>query len=202
MKIRTAAVTTVGLLAILSGTALAGPRDDVLAAMGKCAALTDDKERLACYDGLAPRLRDALNVPPPALDHPPTKEEQQSWFGFNLGNWFGNSTPPTAQTTPEQFGADKVPAPPPVAGSSESAAPQPPQEIDSITATVTDYSFNPFGKFIVFLDNGQVWREIDPDPAHFDKGGTNTVTIERGMLGSYNLHINDGNKTYKVTRVK
>ena len=67
---------------------------------------------------------------------------------------------------------------------------------------MTDYSFNPFGKFIVFLDNGQVWREIDSDPAHFSKGGTNTVTIERGMMSSYNMHINGGNHTYKVTRVK
>lgn len=200
MKMRTIAVTTVGLLAVISAAAQAGPRDDVLAAMGQCAALTDDKARLACYDGLAPRLRDALNVPPQTLDHPPTKEEQQSWFGFNLGSWFGGSTPPAAQTTPQQFGADKVPTPPPAAG--ESAAPPPPEQIESITAAVTDYSFNPFGKFIVFLDNGQVWREIDPDLAHFNKGGANTVTIERGMMGSYNMRINDGNKIYKVTRIK
>jgi hypothetical protein len=203
MKMGAIAVTTAGLLAILSGTAQAGPRDDVLAAMGKCAALADDKARLACYDGLAPRLRDALNTPPPTLDHPPTQEEQQSWFGFDLGNWFDGSTPPAAQTTPEKFGADKLPPPPAGAEqSSESTAPAQPQEIESITATVTDYSFNPFGKFIVFLDNGQVWREIDPDTAHFNKGSPNTVTIERGALGSYNLHINDSNKTYKVTRIK
>ncbi|HSM96906.1 MAG TPA: hypothetical protein VLT91_12735 [Rhizomicrobium sp.] len=203
MKMRTIAVTTAGFLAVILGPAQAGPRDDVLAAMGKCAQVTDDKARLACYDGVAPRLRDALNAPPEKLDHPPTKEEQESWFGFNLGNWFGGATPPAAQTTPGQFGADKIPVPTPPSGAgSESAAAAAPQEIDSITATVTDYSFNPFGKFIVFLDNGQVWREIDSDPAHFSKGSTNTVTIERGMLGSYNLHINDGNHTYKVTRVK
>ena len=93
-----------------------------------------------------------------------------------------------------------MPTPPPAAG--ESAAPPPPEQIESITAAVTDYSFNPFGKFIVFLDNGQVWREIDPDLAHFNKGGANTVTIERGMMGSYNMRINDGNKIYKVTRIK
>ncbi|HEY2034938.1 MAG TPA: hypothetical protein VGH02_14755 [Rhizomicrobium sp.] len=203
MKMRSIAVTTAGLLAVLSGIAQAGPRDDVLAAMGKCAAMADDKERLGCYDGLAPRLRDALNAPPATLDHPPTKEEQESWFGFDLGNVFGSA--PAAQTTPEKFGADKLPPPPAVAstgGNGVSAAPPEPQEIDSITATVTEYSFNPFGKFIVFLDNGQVWRETDPDQAHFNKSGPNTVTIERGALGSYNLLINDGNHTYKVTRVK
>jgi hypothetical protein len=201
MKMRAIAVTTAGFLTLVAGQALAGPRDDVLEAMGKCSALTDDKARLACYDAVAPRLRDALNHPPEALAHAPTEEEQKSWFGFSIGNWFGNNPPAAAQTTPQQFGADNLPAKP---APKESAAAQPemPQQIDSITATVTDYSFNPFGKFIVFLDNGQVWKEDDTGRAHFTKGGTNTVRIERGLLGSYNMYVNDSDKLYKVTRVK
>ncbi len=199
MKMRPIAVTTACLLAIFTTAALAGPRDDVLEAMGKCAAMTDDKARLGCYDAVAPRLRDALNVPPATLAHPPTKEEQQSWFGFNLGSLFGESTSPSAQTTPGKFGADQMVAPAPAA--QEPGAPAAPEEIDSITAAVTEYSLTPFGKFIVFLDNGQIWREIDADHAHFSKDG-NSVTIERGVLSSYNLRINDGNHVYKVTRVK
>ena len=201
MKMRAIAVT-LGLLAVASGPALAGPRDDVLDAMGKCATLTDNKARLDCYDAVAPRLRDALNRPPEALSHPPTEEEQKSWFGFNLDGLFGsNGTPPAVQTTPGQFGADKLAAK--EAPAAEGAAqPEQPKPIESITATVTDYSINPFGRFIVFLDNGQVWKQIDADVAHFSKGGSNTVMIERGMMGSYNMHINDGNHVYKVTRVK
>jgi hypothetical protein len=201
MKMRAIAVT-LGLLAVASGPALAGPRDDVLEAMGKCATLTDNKARLDCYDAVAPRLRDALNRPPEALSHPPTEEEQKSWFGFNLDGLFGsNGTPPAVQTTPGQFGADKLAAKeaPPAEGA---AQPEQPKPIESITATVTDYSFNPFGRFVVFLDNGQVWKQIDSDVAHFSKGGGNSVMIERGAMGSYNMHINDGNHVYKVTRVK
>ncbi|MGN6147582.1 MAG: hypothetical protein ACTHPD_03480 [Rhizomicrobium sp.] len=199
---RAIAVTTAGLLTVASGLALAGPRDDVLEAMGKCATLTDNKARLDCYDAVAPRLRDALNRPPEALSHPPTEEEQKSWFGFNLDGLFGsNGTPPAVQTTPGQFGADKLAAK--EAPAAEGAAqPEQPKAIESITAAVTDYSINPFGRFIVFLDNGQVWKQIDSDVAHFSKGGSNTVMIERGMMGSYNMHINDGNHVYKVTRVK
>ncbi|HSC60983.1 MAG TPA: hypothetical protein VLC29_07100 [Rhizomicrobium sp.] len=200
MKMRAIAVTTAGLLAIACGAAQAGPRDDVLDAMGKCAALTDDKARLGCYDAVAPRLRDALNQPPETLSHPPTPEEQKSWFGFSLGDWFGNTVPPSGQTTPGQFGADRLPPATPTTAAN--GAPAEPQVLDSITAGVSDYSINPFGKFIVFLDNGQVWKEVDADIAHFNKGAANTVTIERGALGSYNLRINDGNKVFKVTRVK
>ena len=77
--------------------------------------------------------------------------------------------------------------------------------VDSISATLTDYSFTPFHKFIIFLNNGQVWRQIqgDSEIAHFSRAAAdNTVTIERGTLGSYNLRINDSNKVFKVTRVK
>jgi len=202
MNLRAIAVTTASLLALFSASAVAGPRDDVLEAMGKCAAVTDSKARLDCYDAVAPRLRDALNQPPDTLSHPPTKEEQQSWFGFNLGSLFGTS--PDKQTTPQQFGSDQIPAPATPAAS-EPGAPPAPETVDSISATLTDYSFTPFGKFIIFLSNGQVWRQIqaDSETAHFSRAASdNTVTIERGAIGSYNLRINDSKKIFKVTRVK
>ncbi len=77
--------------------------------------------------------------------------------------------------------------------------------MNTITATVTDYSFTPFGKFIVFLDNGQIWRqqEGDADRAHFQGTPTdNKVILTRGAFGSYNLQLNDSHHQYKVIRVK
>jgi hypothetical protein len=179
--------------------ALAGPRDDVLEALGKCAAVADDKDRLACYDALTPRVKDALAVPPESLSHEPTKEEQKSWFGFDFGALLNGDGSPK-QTTPAQFGSDTVAAPPQAAG-----APPPDEEIESITAGVVDYSFTPFGKFIVFLDNGQIWRQVegDSDQARFLKNAKdNKVAISRGMIGSYNLQINDSARIFKVKRVK
>ena len=101
--------------------------------------------------------------------------------------------------TPQQFGGENLPPPPP----KEGEAP-PPGPLDSITANVTDYAINPRGKFVVFLEGGEVWQEVqgDPDPAMFRKSGGNTVTISRGMLGSYNLQINDSKKVFKVKRLK
>ena len=208
---RATAVTTLGVLALVSSlnSASADPREDVLDAMGKCAAITADQQRLACYDAMAPRVRDALNVPPAALSAPPTKEQQQSWFGFNLANIFG--TAPAQQTTPEVFGAEKIPPKPVAPAATEttvaSSAPPPPEpeELQSISSVVTDYSFTPDGKFIVFLQNGQVWRELQGETTqpHFHKlASENSVVIERGMIGSYNMLINDSAKTYKVSRLK
>jgi hypothetical protein len=76
--------------------------------------------------------------------------------------------------------------------------------LDSINAKVTDYAYNPYGRAVVFLDNGQIWQQIqgDTDRVHFRKEETNTVVISRGVLGSYNMVINDSGGAIKVHRVK
>jgi len=198
MNLRTIVFTPVVLWLSLSGAVLAAPRDDVLEALGKCAAVADDKERLACYDALSPRVKDALATPPAELGREPTKEEQESWFGFDMGALFGMGNG-AKQTTPQTFGSETTPQ----GQTAQETVTK--EEIDSIAAGVTDYSFTPFGKFIVFLDNGQIWRQApgDADRAHFQKDAKdNKVTISRGAFGSYNMQVNDGNEIYKVTRVK
>jgi hypothetical protein len=192
-------LTAIALLAAGLSPAVSGPApEDILESLGKCAAIADNKDRLACYDALAPHVKEAIAAPPAALpgNRPPTKEEQSSWFGFNLSGLFGAS--PAQQTTPQQFGQEKTDE---VHAKEDAAA----HEIESITAGVTDYAYTPFGKFIVFLDNGQVWHQIegDADHAQFHKNPKdNKVTIERGMIGSYNMLLNDSDKVFKVTRVK
>lgn len=180
-----------------TGAAIAGARDDVLEAVGRCAALADDKARLDCYDKLAPRVKNALATPPASLDRPPTTAEQRSWFGFDVGSLFGGGS--SAPTTPEQFGKERTQQAQAARTAGEA------QAVDSITAGVTDVAFNPFGRFVLFLDNGQIWRQLegDADKAHFPgKPKDNKVTISRGALGSYNMTINDSAKVFKVTRLK
>jgi len=195
MKLGVAAVTGALVLAwpiVVS----AGPAGDVLKAMGQCAAVADEHERLACYDRLAPQAAQVLaQMPPTPHEGPPTAEEQKSWFGFDFGGLFGNS--PSRQTTPDKFGSENLPKPPPAPGEAPPAAP-----IESVTAKVTDFAYTPYGKFVIFLDSGQVWRQIegDADRADFSKGVA--VTISRGGLGSYSLTIGDSEKLYKVRRVK
>jgi hypothetical protein len=181
------------LLLLSCGTALAAMRDDVLEAMGRCAAIADSQARLACYDAAAPRLKDALATPPASLGRAPTVQEQQSWFGFDVGNLFGGGSSATA---PAEFGKERTP---------EAQATREREEIDSISAHVSDVAFTPYGQFIVFLANGQVWRQVqgDADRARFrSPPKENTITISRGAFGSYSLALNGSNHVYKVTRVK
>jgi hypothetical protein len=195
-------------LAVSGAAAAQGADGALLQALGGCAGLSDNAARLACYDRLAPQVKAALAVPaataaapPSAPEAPavasaqrPTEKDQSSWFGFDMGDLFGSS--PKAQTTPGQFGADQLP---------QKQASVQKHEIDSITAGLQEYAKTPFGKFIVFLDNGQIWRQLQGDDgvAYFprDLKGV-SVEISRGLLGSYNMHLVGSARTYKVERVK
>lgn len=174
-------------------TAFAGPQEDLIEGMAKCAVVADNTARLACYDTLSPQLKAARSAPPAS--------ESRPWY--DPGRIFGTS--PSAQTTPEQFGAENLapPAPPPPRPG-EPPPPVQPQALDSIAAKVKDYAFNPLGRIVIFLENGQVWQQLegDTDRVHFKKGEVNTVVISRGMLGSYNLRVNDSGPSVKVRRLK
>jgi hypothetical protein len=160
--------------------ALAGPREDVLRALGQCAAVADSTARLACYDRLAPQVKAALAPAPAQVAGP-------------------SPAPPQAETTPEQFGSERLPK------TEAQQSLEKAHERDSITAKLADYAKNPFGKFIVVLANGQVWRQIQGDSgeAHFARTPSdNTVIISRAIFGSYQLRIAGSNKIFKVERLK
>jgi len=173
-----------------STAAHAATSREMLDLLAQCADIKDGTERLSCYDKLAPQLRETLAAVKKPAER--TEEDKISIFGFDFGGVFGSREGPTS---PEEFGKNQMPAPAPEEG----------QVIESITADVTDYARTPFGRFIVVLDNGQVWRQIDSDTsvARFERDAKdNKVVISRGLLGSYNLKINEQNATFKVKRLK
>jgi hypothetical protein len=197
-----ARIAVLAAVVLLPAIAVAGPdpRQDLIDGMAKCAAIADGTARLACYDALNPTLHAAQAAPPPPLVAAVAPPAAAADTGRPWYDVFGVS--PSHQTTPETFGSEALQAPPPPPGTPPAALP--PAPLDSITATVTDYSFNPYDKFVVFLDNGQIWKQLEGDTgtkARFVKGGKNVVVISRGFIGSYNMTVNDG-PAYKVTRVK
>lgn len=196
-----AALLAVVVVGIATPT-VAGPKEDALSAVAHCATLKDDHARLACYDAVAPKVNEALAAPeqPAQVAQTPPQGQGESWFG--LPNIFGgNGRPP--QTTSAEFGNDRLPPPPPPPPKPGEPAPPAPVIIDSIAAVVTDFAFHLDGRFTIFLDNGQIWQQLqgDVDKAHFRKS-SNKVVISRGLMGSYNLVLNDEGSTFKVKRIK
>ena len=197
MSIRLSVAALAALL-LCAGPVYATSSSPLLQALDHCAGVSSDAARLACYDGLAPQVRAKVSGTPitqrtRALAQ---KRQQESWFGFDLGGLFGSS--PSEQTKPSQFGQDNLP----VHVVKRNATTQ---SIDSISARVKDYAYNPFGKFIVTLANGQIWKELSADDGHamFHKDpSANHVKITRGFLGSYDLYINGSYRVFKVRRLR
>ena len=152
---------------------------DALAAFVKCSEIADPAKRLECFDAATARGKAALAAPPPQVAQPPKEKSLLEWFGFSR---------PTPVTKPEDFGK---PAPEP--------------ELTQISENVLEFAKTPRGKAIFILENGQVWRQIDGDSTDVyapPPGAKLRVTIEVGMLGSYNLLIDGRKGLIKVNRLK
>jgi hypothetical protein len=138
----------------------------------KCTEVRDDAARLACYDRTVPSLR---TLPPAA----PVAQAPK---------------PPAPPVPPEQrFGAerlDKADKPPAMA-----------EDVETITATLKDaYERSP-GRWVFTLDNGQIWQQVVTQTLYGVKPGRK-VTVEKALLGSYNLRIEGIKALIKVARAK
>jgi len=173
------------------------PTQDLLEALGRCAAIADDHARLACYDAMSPRLKDALAAPPAMLpgNRAPTAEEERSWFGFDLGNLFGASPPSRRRRSNSAATGCRDEG---ERGHGRGRRRQRHRRRQRICLQpVRQVHRVPRQRTGVEADRGDVDRAVFPKP-----GKDNKVTISRGFIGSYNLTINDSAKVFKVTRVK
>ena len=166
------AVATMAVLIAVS-PARASMRDDLVEALSKCVDLTDDHARLACYDQLSGQVKSVAAAPPAA---PMTAQAPVPPPGEEK-SWYDVSA---------IFGP----------GSSTPAAP------DEGWQGVADFDVSMSGGFVVTLDNGQVWHEVDRDYAipRFKRGAKNTVMISRALLGGYDLQLKGDPTLYKVKR--
>jgi len=110
---------------------------------------------------------------------------------------FGRPPPSAAATSPapnEQFGfTEKEMA----RNTGQSAAPAAP---DSVTAAIKSLDWRRDGKFVVTLDNTQVWAQSELN-SQADVQVGDAITVRRGALGSYLLVTKAGIGT-RVKRVK
>lgn len=178
-KLRIVAIATLAVGA--PALAYADTAREVLEAVTKCAGRVEEGVRLQCYDAAAARAKSLLAAPPATAD---TATGRSDLEGFGLPR------PPQAATKVDEFGR-----PPPAAAVAE---------ITSLSAMAIEFARNARGKSLFVLDNGQVWRQIDSDSSQVLDPAAKTfkVTIERGVLGSYNLTMEGRNGLVKVMRLR
>ena len=71
---------------------------------------------------------------------------------------------------------------------------------DNVVAKVQSFRKNPFKKYIITLDNGQVWKQFDSNNLKIIVG--ETVTIKRGKLGTFFLSKDGVSKRLRLKRLQ
>jgi hypothetical protein len=137
----------------------------------RCSDLYDDAQRLACYDAAfgKPVRPGAAPVAPqaPAVGQSPAQAPVQS--SVQSATRAPVAPVPGARIAPpvpEPLPAEKAPS--------------------SLTASISSLRRLSDERFVVTLDNGQVWEQLERDRAAEVKVG-DRVTVRKAMLGSFVL---------------
>ena len=139
-----------------------------------CAKIGDDARRLACYDELAGRVMQGTVAVAGPSSTP--------------------ATVPVPAAAPAATTASPAAAAPvavdPVAdfGLSEQTKKErePEKWVDSVTARVTNVGQTAYDRYVITLDNGQVWAQSETNTRAILAPG-DTVTIKRAAMGSFKL---------------
>lgn len=145
----------------------------------ECRGIGDDSDRLACFDELAGGL-DADRV------------------AASGGGEAALASGPVL-TPEERFGAEDLPE-------TKEKQRKEREKIKSLAASIVDVGRNARGKYVIILDNGQVWRQLsaDTDKLRVPKSGAEGmgVEIKRRSFGGHSLYLNGDNRSIRVERLK
>jgi hypothetical protein len=188
-------VAAVGCLA--SGLTLAQSTVD-------CSTVAEDRARLKCYDEQAARQKKA-SAPPAATTSPataappaasaaspvtpaPSARASQPAAAAASGTASPATSAPSAAATSSDFGLNAET----IRKRQAAANPDTPKEPDEIVGRVKAVQTKARGEYRITLDDGQVWDETQHSSSTQAPEVGETVTIKRGMLGSYFLSHSAG----------
>jgi hypothetical protein len=138
-------------------------RAELVKELSACRAITDSTQRLACFDRTAAALDEAQSKGEVVVvDRKQVQEVKREAFGFNL-------------STLSVF--------------NKSGGKEP--EDDSMTAVAKSAFQNATGKWVVTLDSGAVWRQIDDDSLSREPHSGSQIHIRKAMMGSYMMNVDN-----------
>lgn len=76
------------------------------------------------------------------------------------------------------------------------------ERVEQIESAITSIQVDRFGKATVTLANGQVWTQLNSDPAKVlpNRKKSYTAVIRRASMGSYFLRINEMRQQFRAKR--
>jgi hypothetical protein len=170
-------IIAISIFAVL----LSGRGHAATLSLENCAAIEDPVERLACYDTLAGRLpadtTKASSTAPSAVDPVSPRADV-----------IEQATPAMTPDAEAIFGLEHKQ--------------KPEEELqDKIQLKWADKKKDGYGKWVITLENGQVWHQTDSRRFTF-ANPEQWVVISRGLFGSFFLEEPDRSGGIRVERVK
>jgi hypothetical protein len=166
----------IGFLAatVLSGITLAQPPSDPLEV---CAQKADAAARLACFDQEMQRRHATPQAPVAAVKSAPAPGTAPDHTDENAG-----LSGPQLRKKLREEGVVEPPKPKP------------------IVAQVARAEWHPDHLYTLFLDNGQVWEQVEQQQGVY-VDAHETVTITSGVLGAFFLETSK-QKNFRVRRLR
>jgi hypothetical protein len=198
MRFLVLAMWLLGAATAAAQTQTAPPNDTpaALARVYACAQVSDERERLACYDAAVGRLRQAETRGEFAgIDRERARVVERETFGFRLPSLgrilprFGGGRTAAADTA-------AAPDAPPTAAAASASSDSGLAELQMVVDRVVE---RPLGYHAFVMTNGQVWAQVQPGRVGNVRAGSN-VTVRRAMLGSFMLTSERGGAGHRVRR--
>ena len=139
-----------------------------------CATIDASDERLACYDSAVGRLKSAEEKGEVVtVSRSDVEQVKKDSFGFSIP-----SLPDFASSVMGNGG-----------------------EIEELVVPVTDVTTGNGGRFVVTLENGQIWHQTDSKNVFYSKKrGVEAATIKSAAMGSFMGKV-DGGRAVRMKRI-
>lgn len=164
------------LLTALVAPAVAQPapegRAAILSKLSDCRKITENAQRLACFDSAVGALEQAeAKGEIVVVDREQARKVRRQAFGFNLPSL-------------DLFDRGESPA-----------------EIANVSGKIATARQTGAGKWVVTLEGGAVWEQSDTAALNRPARPGMAVSIKRAALGSFLLSV-DGQRSYRARRVQ
>ncbi len=139
-----------------------------------CTKIMEDQKRLACFDAVSKKLvNSGVNI----VKAKPTKEEKIADFGKKQLSRSPVKKVQQAQKKEEE------------------------KELKAIKLTVVDVAYTLTKKFVLFMENGQIWRQKEGKRVRLPKKKFE-VEIKKGMVGGFTMTVPTKKSLIRVFRLK
>ena len=154
----------------------------------ECREIAAELDRLACFDRTTGMAAEA--APTAALEQEASRDLQA----------VAQASPQTPLSGDNSFGAEDL------IKTQRSKDDKKDASSKSLRAKLISLGFTNSGKYVITLDNGQVWRQIQGDTARLSlpsiDGNGIPIIIRKGALGSHRLRTLSSKRTIRVERLQ